>query len=833
MDMPAGKLHHPPRMNVIPAWRGIVRNPGFSAVVILTLAVGIGATTALFSLVRAVFLRPLPFPAQERLVTVWEQDPRAGQNERRPTPANFVDWAAGAQSFEALGVLPNWNGKAWPFNVNGRTGPERVEGIYASSGFFDVMGVKPLIGSVLGREEDLSAGRRKVVISYRYWQDAFGGDPQVVGKGLTIDTFRGGVFTIVGVMPPGFDFPSGASLWLSLGDWGAGPMPPRDAADRCCPWYTVFGRLRSGATPAEAAAELTAIAHRIALRHPTAAAVPAVKVVPLRETLVGAHRLTLVGLFAAVCCVLLIACANVANLLLARGITRHREVSTRLALGATRRQIARQLLAESLLLTVPGAAFGLLVAAWTQAALVPALAERVPLVDTARMDWGVLVFGVVLTLGTSAACGLAPLVEWRATSWRSDRQTEARASRRLRQALVIGELALAVALVVSAGLLVKTVLNLESVDVGFDRARTLIVSTDLTTSSLRTRGNAARFVESLVPRLTGLVDVRAVAAATGAPFEGNLASQAITRQGDPVRPATLSPHVVQTAVTTGYFAAMGIDLLRGRGFTEDDRADRTLVAVINETAARRYWPGEDPIGKRFAIGSRERFGSFRQPPPGGVEWREIVGVVSDIRSAGFAADVQPEVYYSYRQFPLYDPRIVIRAANDRAAEALAKIVRQEIRSLNPDAIVVGVRTLDDLAIRSIAEPRMRAALVMTFSALALLLGMLGIYGVMSYTVAQRAREIGIRMALGARAVDVRRMVLAQAFQLTAAGVLIGLASAFAIARWISSLFFGVGPADVTTLAVTCLLLMTAAFLATASPARRAVRIDPAIALRSE
>jgi putative ABC transport system permease protein len=278
---------------------------------------------------------------------------------------------------------------------------------------------------------------------------------------------------------------------------------------------------------------------------------------------------------------------------------------------------------------------------------------------------------------------------------------------------------------------------------------------------------------------------------------------------------------------------MGMALLRGRGFTEDDRADRTLVAVINETAARRYWPGEDPIGKRFAIGSRERFGSFRQPPPGGVEWREIVGVVSDIRSAGFAADVQPEVYYSYRQFPLYDPRIVIRAANDRAAEALAKIVRQEIRSLNPDAIVVGVRTLDDLAIRSIAEPRMRAALVMTFSALALLLGMLGIYGVMSYTVAQRAREIGIRMALGARAVDVRRMVLAQAFQLTAAGVLIGLASAFAIARWISSLFFGVGPADVTTLAVTCLLLMTAAFLATASPARRAVRIDPAIALRSE
>jgi putative ABC transport system permease protein len=816
------------------AWRSITRNPGFSAVVIVTLALGIGATTALFSLVRAVFLKPLPFSEQDRLVTIWELDPRAGETRRRPTPANFVDWAAEAQSFEALGVLPNWDGKPWPFNVGGRAGPERILGIYASSGFFEVMRARPLLGTVLGRQEDLVAGQRKVVISHRHWMDRFGGDPQIIGKGLSVDTFRGGVFTIVGVMPAEFDFPRGTSIWLSLGDWGAGPMPARDAAERCCPWYTVFGRLKRGVSPADASTELTAIAQRIAVRHPDAPAVPVVTVIPLREMLVGAHRTTLAGLFGAVGCVLLIACANVANLLLARGITRRREVSTRLALGATRLQIARQFLTESLLVTSLGAALGLLVAAWMQAALIALLQNRIPLIDTATLDWIVIAFTTGLTLAASAGCGLAPLVEWRTPDYRAERQTEARASRRLRHALVVGEVALAVALVATAGLLVETVVNLQSVDVGFERARTLIVSTDLTTSALRTNRNSARFVETVIPRLAALPGVRAAAAATGAPFEGAVAEQAITREGDTPRPATLSPRVVHTGVTTGYFQAMGMRILRGRGLSEDDRADGTLVAVINERAARRHWPGEDPIGKRFAIGSRERFGRFRAPArPGEIEWRQIVGVVSDIRSAGFASEIQPEVYYSYMQFPLYDAKLVIRGAGDPSTEALSKSVRQEIRAVSPDAVIVDVRTLDDLATSSIAEPRLRAGLVTAFSAVALLLGMFGIYGVMTYTVAQRAREIGIRMALGARAADVGWMVLGQALHLTAVGIALGLVASFVVARWISSVFFGVGPADVTTLTATSLLLMVAALLASVWPARRAIRIDPAAVLRRD
>jgi putative ABC transport system permease protein len=827
-------LHDGHLMELKSAWRGVVRNPGFSAVVIVTLALGIGATTALFSLVRAVFLKPLPLPAQERLVTVWEQDARAAGSQRRLAPASFVDWTAESQSFEAVGVLPNWTGDAWPFNVGGRAGLERVRGIYASAGFFEVMGVKPLMGSLFSRDEDVTAGRRRVILSYRFWRERFAGDPQVVGKGLPVDTFRGGVFTIVGVMPPEFDFPKGASIWLSLADWGGGPMPARDALERCCPWYTVFGRLKPDVTRSAASTELTTIAQRVALRHPDAGPAPSVTVTPLRETLVGAHRTTLVGLFGAVGCVFLIACANVANLLLARAITRRREVSTRLALGATRLQITRQFLTESLLVTSLGTALGLLIAAWTKAALIPMLQDRVPLIDTATVDWSVLTFAMVLTLATGAACGLAPLVEWRAANWRTDRHTEAQTTRRLRQALVVGEVALAVALVASAGLLVKTVVNLESVDVGFEKSRALIVSTDLTTSSLRARGRAARFVETLLPRLAGLPAVRAVAAATGAPFEGTVAGQAITREGDPVRPAAQSPQVAHTAVTTGFFDAMGMRILRGRGVSDSDRADGTLVAVINETAARRYWPGEDPVGKRFALGSRERFGSFRQLPyPGAIEWREIVGVVSDIRSAGFAAEIQPEVYYGYKQFPLYDPRIVVRAASDRAIETLATAVRQEIRAVNADAVIVGVRTLDDLATSSIAEPRLRAGLVTTFSAIAVLLGMLGIYGLMSYTVAQRTREIGIRMALGARGADVGRMVVGQALRLTSIGIMLGLLVALGVARWISSVFFGVSTADVPTLAITSVLLVSAAAIASAWPARRAVRIEPSVALRHD
>jgi putative ABC transport system permease protein len=818
-------------MDLLLALRGIRRTPGFAALVVLTLAIGIGATTTMYTLVRAVFLRPLPFPEPERLVTVWERDSSRKAEDRRLTPANFVDWRARSRSFEELGVLPNWSGPAWKFNVLGGDRPERVDGIYASSGFFRALGVRPLLGRTLDEADDRSAGRRHVVIDFRYWQDRFGGDRGVVGKTLHVDTFRGGAFEIVGVMPPGFDLPHGARIWLSLGDWGAGPMPVEDAAARCCAWYTVIGRLKVGVSARQAESELTALARRTSEMYPSAATVTDVKVTPMRETLIGSHRFTLLAIFAAAGCVLLIGCANVANLLLARGIGRRREMLTREALGATPWRIMRQLLTEGIVLSGAGAVAGL----WFSLALLPVvrrlLQERVSLAEQAVMDWNVWLFAAALSAVCGLLCTLAPLADWRRAAGSDRSHTTSVFHTRLRNALVVGEIAAAVMLVTVAGLLIRTVDRLGAVDMGFRTEHLLTLSTDVTTGPLRTRGASARFVDEAVARIGGLPGVRSVAATTALPFEAAPASQAITREGVAARAAADSPQVIQIAVTPSYFATMGMALKAGRLLTENDRAEGTLVAVLNETAARRYWPGEDPIGKRFAVGSRERFGSFRRPPPGGVEWREIVGVVQDIRSGGQRAPVEPEVYYSHKQFPIYSPTLVVRTAGQPGT--LAGAARQAIEGAHRNAIITAVRTMDTVAAEAIGDSTMRAVVAGAFSLVAVALGMLGVYGVMAYTVAQRSREIGIRMALGARESQAAGMVVRQAMLLTAAGVVLGLALATMAARLIATFLFGVGTSDPLTLAGTCAVLALGAVAASYVPARRAARVDPTVALRHE
>jgi len=504
-----------------------------------------------------------------------------------------------------------------------------------------------------------------------------------------------------------------------------------------------------------------------------------------------------------------------------------------MALGATRRRIARQLIAESLLLCGLGAIGGVFIAVWAQSALSRRLERQIPLIETTAIDTAVLAFAVLLTVVSAVLCGLAPLVGWRSANFQSRGQTEGVTSMRLRNALVVSEVALAVTLVASAGLFVRTLVKLRAVDVGFRMDRVLTVSMDMTTEPFRgRRGNAARFLEQLIPRLAALPGVQSVAAATGMPLEAGPAEQAITREDRPALLAAASPRVTQTAVTPGYFATIGVALQKGRFCTEADTADGTLVALVNETAARRYWQGEDPIGKRFARGSRERFNFFRAPStPGAIEWREIVGIVADMRSAGFADDIQPEVYYCYKQFPFYEPRLFVRTTSDPTA--LAAAVRGEIAAANTRAVVVRMRTLEDVAGESLTNQRLRAALVGAFSALALALGMLGIYGVTAYTVGQRTQEIGIRMALGADRIHVSRMIVSQAFRLTAAGILLGLFGAFAAARSTASLLFGVPPFDAVTFAGTCLLMLGAAILASSAPAWKATQVDPAVALRSE
>jgi predicted permease len=589
--------------------------------------------------------------------------------------------------------------------------------------------------------------------------------------------------------------------------------------------------LKPGISIDAARHELDDIARTVSARHPNGSA-SATHVESLRHTLVGEHRVTLFGLFGAVGCILMIGAANVANLLLSRAVTRRREAVTRLALGATRWRLARQLLTESMLLGAFGAGLALLLSIWAQALVRATMGARVPLIDETRLDWLVFAFAVGVTLVVSGACGLFPVFDSPTTGWSGRGQTESGTSRRMRQALVVGQVAVAVAVIAAAGLLVRTVVNLRGVDVGFDTSRTLIIGTDLTTSALRERGSSASFVQDLLPRIAALPGVRAAGATTGVPLEVGAAEQTITRQDRTALPAAQSPRVAQMAVTPDYFRAMGIAITRGRSFSEDDRADGTLVAIVNETAARRHWPGEDPIGKRFAIGSQERFGFFRAPArPGDIEWREIVGVVADFRSAGFASEIQPEIYYNYKQFPLYDPAIVVRTTGNPAD--LVPPVRAAIAGVNSRAMITRVRTLEDVADQSIADPRLRAGLASLFSALALMLGMLGIYGLMSYTVARQTRELGIRMALGAHPTRLALMIVGKTLRLTLVGIGVGLVLAYVVARWISTLFFGVTAGDVLTLTSACLLLVAASIIATAYPTRQAMRVDPAVALRAE
>jgi len=486
---------------------------------------------------------------------------------------------------------------------------------------------------------------------------------------------------------------------------------------------------------------------------------------------------------------------------------------------------------EGLVLSVAGALAGLWLSVSAQPLVTRFLSERLPLAERAGADWTVLLFVSAVAIACGVLCGLAPLAGSSQASLANRDQTEGVFGRRLRTALVVGEIGLAGMLAAGAGLLIRTVAKLEAVDMGFRTAGLLTVSTDLTTGPLRSRGNSAQFLEEALERIATLPGVRIAAATTALPFEAGMASQAITREDRPPQSSSDSPQVIQVAVTPGYFDAMGMRLRAGRAFAAMDRADGKLVAILNETAARRYWHGEDPVGKRFAIGSRERYGGFRRVAAGTIEWREIVGIVSDIRSAGQSAPVEPEVYYCYRQFPIYGPSLVIRTEGDPLA--LAPAVRREIQAVNRHAVVTDVRTMDAVAAQAINGHSLRAGIAGGFSLVAVGLGMLGVYGLMTYTVTQRTREIGIRMALGARESQVVGMILRRAFALASAGLALGLALSMAAGRWLSTLLFGVKATDPVTLAGTSLLLALAAVAASYAPARRAARVDPAMALRSE
>jgi len=816
------------------AFRMLRTHSGFTVVAVLTLALGIGANTAIFSVVNAVLLRPLPYADPGRLVTLWERSPRRGFEQERVTPPDFLDWREQSRVFENLAF---WTGGG-EFNLVTPDGVEKVKCAYALSNLFPMLRAGPLLGRTFLPEEDQRESNRVAVLGYGYWQRRFAGDPSVIGRTITVDTYGRREYTIVGVMPPGFSFPNRCEVWLPAG-WNGIPTDRRGGH-----WLEVIARLKPGVTLDQAQAEMNAIQARLEQQYPDVLIGSQVAIVPLLEQTLGRNlRPALLVLWGVVACVLLIACANVANLLLARAAVRRKEIAVRLALGATRWQVIRQLLTESVLLAMVGGVLGVLLALWGLKVLVAIGANHIPRLEGVSIDGRSLVFTVLVSLLTGVLFGLAPA--WQAskpdvyeTLKDSSRGMAGGLHRsRLRSLLVVLEVALSLVLLVGAGLMTRSFVRLIRIDRGFQPDHLLTAQLDFSISGFTTwvRPTATRpqvTLQELMERIKHRPGVQSVAAVSWLPLTvGSARTQPIVIENHP--PASSGDPLTATfqGITPDYFRTLGLPLLAGRPFTESDVFEAPAVVIINETMAKRYFPNENPVGQHLAMGGRTPGQIVGPNPNARSPWSEIVGVVADMKKLNLSAETVPEYYASYWQFPMQTPVIVVRTAADPANIAAA--IRGEVKAVNKNLPAPVIRTMDEILADSVAQPRFHTLLVSLFGAVALVLAALGIYGVISYSVTQRTHEIGIRLALGAQGADILRLIVGQGMTLVAAGLLSGLAVASALTRVMSGLLYGVSATDPATFAGTCLLLVGVALLACYIPARKAAKVDPMIALRHE
>jgi predicted permease len=806
-------------------FRMLAKSPGFTAVALLTLALGIGANTAIFSVIDAVLLNRLPYPDAGRLVVVWEQNPGRGWFHNIVSAANFIDWRRQNHVFTQMAAIDEGT-----YDVSGKGEPVEVYGEQVSADLFSVLGVHAALGRVFRPEEDQPDGARVVVLSNGLWKERYGGDTALVGRTINISRVP---HTVIGVMPPGFYFPpSGdrAELWIA----GLDLRRP----ERTWHSYSSVARLKAGVTMAQAQAEMDTIARRLENQYPEQKGW-GVQLVNLHEEVVGKTRPALVVLLAAVSMVLLIACANLANLQLGRVAAREKEIAVRRALGAGQQRVIRQLLTESVLLAVAGGGAGLLLAAWGIAFLKVLAPENTPGLGQAGVNTGVLAFTLVLSVFTGIAFGIMPAlgaskVDLNQSLKESGRGTTAGGhASRLRGMLVSVEFALALVLLVGAGLLIKTFVNLNQVDLGFDPHHVLAMRIALLGPRYQERSRQTEFFRQLLQKVGSLPGVTSAAVIDGGglpPDFGNGNSFLIA--GRPVPPPNESPDAVNRVISPDYFRTMGIPLVRGRYFTEADNQDAPHVVIVNEKLAREYWPGGNPIGSQLTFPDIENLdlpgGAKRQPTR-----FSIVGVVRGEKNRGLEVEPEAAVYLPYSQQPAYYvPRtLVVRTSVD--PKSLLSAIRHQVELLDKDQPISEVRTMDELVAQAEAGHRFPALLVGLFATLALVLAAVGIYGVMSYSVGQRVHELGIRMALGAQRTDVLRLVVGEALPLSLIGVGMGLAAAFGLTRLMSSLLYGVRPTDLVTFAVVALVLAGVAALASYIPARRAAKVDPMVALRYE
>ena len=791
------------------AVRMLVKQPGVTIIAILTLALGIGANTAIFSAVDAVLLRPLPYSDPDRLVMVWEKRVTEGVLDNVVSPADFVDWAKMSSAFEAMAAQTVVSA-----DLTGVGEPVRLITGAVSPPFFDVLRIRPMLGRTF-REEEATVGQHRVVIlGHRVWQSRFGRDRGIVGRRLTLN---GNPTEVIGVLPPHFEFPDPTiEIWAPLPLVGtAQPLT------RTNHYLSVYARLKPGVSLDQARADMDRVGSLLQQQYPDANRNHSAHVIPLREQLSEPVQGGLLLLFGAVAFVLLIACVNVANLLLAKAASRRREMAVRSAMGAGRPRLVGQALTESVMLGLAGGAAGLLVARWG-IGLIRALAPQgVPVlgVEHLGLDARVLAFTVLLSIATGLLFGLLPA--WHLASQdvneslKDGGRSPAGVRRRLRVALVVSEIALASLLLVSAGLTLRSFQTLLKSESGFDARGKLTVFVALPPA--RYRGDAllnATF-DDIERKFAAIPGVKAVAATALLPLSGDDSRSGVAIEGrEPTPDAPTRAH--PRAVTTNYFRMMGIQLLSGRHFTDDDHPESPFVIVVNDTMARRYWPNESAVGKRLRMGGSQR-------------WREVVGVVADVKHWGLDRRVNPEMYLPQRQMVYSGLYFVL--ATDQDPATLASAVREQLRTVDPNLPISKIRTMEEVAASSVASRRAGMILLAIFGSLALVLAAAGIYGVMAHLVALRTAEIGVRMTLGARPSDVLRLVLREGTLQAVAGLAVGLTGAVVLMRAFRSMLYEVSPADPITLASVAAILMATALAACLIPARRAMRVDPVQALR--
>jgi putative ABC transport system permease protein len=793
--------------------RVLLRSPGVTFVAVLALALGIGANTAIFSVVNAVLLRPLPYAQPEQLIVLMNVNQQRGSTQPSFSFLNFADYRAQNGSFEALAAYTSSSAA-----LTGET-PEQVQGIYATADLFKVLSTTAALGRAFVAEDERAGGVPIVVISHGMWQRRFGADPNIIGRRITLD---GMSRTVVGVLPPGFQFQftdEPPEFWA--------PMDPADNMNkqRGANYLHVLGRLRQGVSRQQAETEMKSIAARLEQQYRSDNANRTVKLVSAQEDLVGDLRPTLLVLLGAVAFVLLIACANVANLLLARAAGRGREIAVRVALGASRLRIIRQLLTESLLLSAIGGGLGLLLSVWGIDLLGAVVPADIPRFGETRLDLTVLAFTLGATLLTGIVFGLAPALSATKLDLNEALKAggrgagEGRGRHRMRSLLIVSEVALSLVLLVGAGLLVKSFLHLRSVNPGFDAQRVLTASLSLPAAKFKEDEQQLRFIEQVTARAAQIPGVLAVGAIMPLPFSGNNISVSYAVDGQPEPPPGERPVSGARVITPGYLRAMSIPVVKGRDFTAQDKTDAPKVIVINESLARKHFSGVDPIGKRLSLGLNEING-------------EIVGIVGDVRSNNLMKEAGPEFYVPYAQVPFGDVSLVVRTSADDPT-LMTKALRSAVQEIDSDQPLYEIRTMNALVSESISRQRFSMTLLALFAALALALACVGIFSVMSFLVTQRTHEIGIRMALGAQARDVLRMVIGQGMRLTLVGIALGLPAAFALTRVMRGLLYGVSATDPLTFACVSVLLALTALLACSIPARRAAKVDPMVALRYE